>query len=419
MFFLIETETAEVTNGRGSEGFLTATVVVAVRPEPQAYELMRRYKMALQYAVNWVLDRSAVVKTKKGKVKAKTPPLREVHAALYRVMIERYGLPAKIAQDCYRNALAVAKSWLSNGARGKRPVVKSAPVWLTPEKSYRIRGNYVHIAGGIRLEIVGMDRRYEGCEYKEARLVQRGGRMLLHISVRLPRPAQYEPRGVVAVDVNERYIYYGNSRQIGRVETAVERAERQRRLAERLQQKYSRPKYQAWKRRRGILSRIRHIHRRARNIVEDWARKTALKIVQAANAMRFAVAREDLTGLKEKMNQLSYEHRRKSVWMSYRRLVQWIDWQAAKRGVPVVVVDPRGTSTTCPRCGGKMEEVGYRYMRCPKRSFEGDRDVVAVFNIERRALSQMGGPLAAPTAPQMTDVAPNRWGEPVSRPGAT
>jgi len=41
-----------------------------------------------------------------------------------------------------------------------------------------------------------------------------------------------------------------------------------------------------------------------------------------------------------------------------------------------------------------------------------DRDSIAVLNIEGRALSKMGGSLTTPTAPQMTDVNPNRWGEP-------
>jgi len=409
-------EVVKSADKRGDVGFLTATVVVAVRPEPRAYELIRRYEMALQYAVNWILNHSSVTRTKKGKVKVKMPKLREVHAALYRVLIEKYSLPTKIAKDCYRNALAVAKSWLGNGGRGKRPVIKSAPVWLTPRESYRIRGGYVEITGGTRLEILGMDKRYVGYEYKEARLVQRGSRMFLHIAVRIPKPTQYGPRGVVAIDVNERYIYYGNSRRIDRVETAVERAERQRRLAERLQQKYSRPRYEMWKRRCGILRRIRHFHRRAKNIVEDWVRKTALLIVKAAASAQSAVAREDLTGLKERMKRLSFEHRRRAVWMSYRRLAWWIDWQAAKRGVPVIIVDPRDTSTTCPKCGSRLAEVKLRWMRCTKCGFEEDRDVVAVLNIERRTFSQMGGPLAAPTAPQMTDVAPNRWGEPVRRP---
>jgi len=47
---------------------------------------------------------------------------------------------------------------------------------------------------------------------------------------------------------------------------------------------------------------------------------------------------------------------------------------------------------------------------------EEDRDRIAVLNIEKRALEQLepisGGPLTAPTAPQMTDVFPNRCGEP-------
>jgi len=297
---------AGVAKGGGGEGFLTATVVVAGRPEPRAVELVRRYKMALQYAVNWILNRSRAVKTQSGKAKAVTPPLREVHSALYNALKEAYGLPAKIAQDCYRNALAVAKSWLGNGARGNRPVIRRAPVWLTHGYSYRIRCGHVEIAGGIRLEIIGMDRRYEGREYGEARLVQRGDKMYLHVAIKIPKPAPYQPKGVVAADVNERHVYYGNSRQVARAETAVDRAERQRRLAERLQQKYSWPKYEAWRRRRGVLHRIRYFYRRARSVVEDWARKTALLIVANALTARAAVAREDLTGLKERLDKLPY-----------------------------------------------------------------------------------------------------------------
>jgi len=52
-------------------------------------------------------------------------------------------------------------------------------------------------------------------------------------------------------------------------------------------------------------------------------------------------------------------------------------------------------------------------LRCPRCGFEANRDTIAIMNIEKIALSKMGGPLAAPTAPQMTDVSPNRCGEPV------
>jgi len=80
--------------------------------------------------------------------------------------------------------------------------------------------------------------------------------------------------------------------------------------------------------------------------------------------------------------------------------------------VPLLVVDPAGTSSTCPRCGAELVEVGHRRLRCPKCGFEADRDTIAILNIERRALSKMGGTLTSPTAPQVTDVSLNRWGEP-------
>ena len=38
--------------------------------------------------------------------------------------------------------------------------------------------------------------------------------------------------------------------------------------------------------------------------------------------------------------------------------------------------------------------------------------------IEKGALAEVGGPLAAPTAPRMADVDPNGRGEPVGRSGA-
>ena len=78
--------------------------------------------------------------------------------------------------------------------------------------------------------------------------------------------------------------------------------------------------------------------------------------------------------------------------LAYRRLLWWIKWQAMKRGVVVVKVDTRGTSTTCPKCGRKMEEVGHRHMKCTACSFEAGRDVVAILNIEKKARSILGNP---------------------------
>ncbi|MEM0035701.1 MAG: RNA-guided endonuclease TnpB family protein, partial [Desulfurococcus sp.] len=274
---------------------------------------------------------------------------------------------------------------------------------------------FAEIIGGYRLRIIGWDKRYDQYESREARLVYRNGKMFLMIAKRVPKPAKYAPRGVLAVDINEKHIVLGNTVFEKRVETPIKRALHFKILAENLMKKYSHGKYRAWTRKK-VLERIRSFHRRARNILLDWARKTGLAIVREAMKNLYAVAREDLNGLIESVRELPKSHRKKLILLSYNKLVYWIDWQAEKHGVPVITVDPRGTSSTCPRCGAKFRENGYRRLKCMKCGFEGDRDTIAILNIERRALAklQMGGALAPSTAPQMKDVAPNRCGEPMN-----
>jgi IS605 OrfB family transposase len=133
-----------------------------------------------------------------------------------------------------------------------------------------------------------------------------------------------------------------------------------------------------------------------------------------ARQHQYGVAREDLTGLIESLRKLPREHKFSLLILSYGKISEWIDWQCEKHGAPVVVVEPKGTSTRCPRCSSKMMENRYRVFKCPRCGFEADRDTVAVLNIEKRALTQMGGSLTTPTALQMTDVNPNRCGEPVN-----
>jgi IS605 OrfB family transposase len=381
-----------------------------VSPEPEQEEavldLMRRYRDALNYSVRAIIASRALSLTK-------------AHRLLYNDLRERYGLPSKIAQDCYREAIAIARSWLKNPRRGSTPTVKGLSMWLTHELGYRVKGDHVELAGSYRLRVIGWDRRYDNFPNREARLVFRDGRFDLYVTKRAPRPVKYAPKGVLAVDVNERQVVVGNSSVEQRIETPVERALHYRRLAERLQGKYSSSRYRAWRRRSGVRRRVRHFHRKARNIIEDWARKTSYMIISLAKQGQLAVAREDLTGLVESLRELPKGHRTALIALGYRRLAFWIDWQAEKNGVPLFVVDPANTSSTCPRCGSKLVEVGYRRLRCPRCGFEADRDTVAVLNIEERALSKMGGTLTSPTAPQVTDVSPNRWGEPVSRPKGT
>ncbi|MEM3977500.1 MAG: RNA-guided endonuclease TnpB family protein [Fervidicoccaceae archaeon] len=383
----------------GCEGLLTLAIKMRVSPEPASYKeligLMRRYREALNYAIKVVIENKAL-------------SFSRAHKLLYSVLKERYGLPSRIAQDCYREAIAIARSWLNNPGRGNIPRAKAPRIWLTNKYSYRVKGGYVELLGGYKFRIVGWDKRYDSYPSGDAILLFKNGKFILGVSKRVPKPAKYAARGVLAVDINEKQIVVGNRKSEYRFETHIERALHYKCLAEELQKRYSSPKYNPWLRRGGILTRVRYFHRKARNIIEDWVKKISHEIVALAKQYQYAVAREDLTGLIENLSRLPKEHRVSLLILSYRRLEQWIDWQCEKNGVPLIVVEPRGTSTSCPRCNSKLVEDSYRRMRCPRCGFEADRDTAAVLNIEKRALIQMWGALTPLNAPQMTDVAPNR-----------
>jgi len=390
----------------GGEGLLTLSIGMRVSPEPGAIELLKRYNVALNYAMNRILSLDL-------------RSIESVHNALYRELREWFDLPSRVAIDCYRDALTNANAWRNNPKKGRKPRVRKLSMWLYPGQSYWIRDGYVEIAGGIRLKIIGWDRRYDGYENGEARLVYRDNKMILWISKKVPKLKPYQPRDAIAVDINEKKIVYGDDKINKKRDTEIDEAHRWKKLAEDLQKKYSSTKYLAWRRRRGILNRIRSYHRKARNILEDWARKTSLRIVGLALRLQYAVAREDLTGLINSLRKIkNKDHRTKLIIMGYKRLGKWIDWNAKKQGVPLAIVNPNGTSSKCPRCDSKgLKEVDYRRLRCSRCGFEEDRDVIGKLNIRKRALKKLrikvipGGSLTTPSAPQMTDVNPNRWGE--------
>ncbi|WP_420877973.1 zinc ribbon domain-containing protein [Sulfodiicoccus acidiphilus] len=68
----------------------------------------------------------------------------------------------------------------------------------------------------------------------------------------------------------------------------------------------------------------------------------------------------------------------------------------------VEFVSPKHSPVSCPKCGQKTREVGYRWFKCTCGR-EDDHDVVAA-NLNRR-----GSPISSTTPRGCT---PNRWREP-------
>jgi len=72
-----------------------------------------------------------------------------------------------------------------------------------------------------------------------------------------------------------------------------------------------------------------------------------------------------------------------------------IEWDAEKYGVPIIEVDPKYTSQTCPVCDFRpMTRSAGRVMACPRCGFSHDRDAIACMNLLRRLVDEGSVPLS-------------------------
>ena len=149
-----------------------------------------------------------------------------------------------------------------------------------------------------------------------------------------------------------------------------------------------------------MRTRIRALGAKARHVVEDACRKAANLVVSRALKARAAIILENLRGLELATGKKGRKWRARLTLWAYRELQRWVCWKAELAGVPVFKVNPKGISSTCPKCGSKLTANGYRRLRCPNCGLEADRDYIAALN-----LSMRGFP-AALMAPE-PDVAPN------------
>ena len=95
---------------------------------------------------------------------------------------------------------------------------------------------------------------------------------------------------------------------------------------------------------------------------------------------------EDLNKLRDNMKERNKwnQFRKKLAFFAYHRVQSYIEYEAKERGVPVLKVNPKGTSSRCPVCGAKLRMLKNRMVVCPKCGYIGDRDVTACLNLAGR-----------------------------------
>ena len=319
-------------------------------------------------------------------------------------------LPSHYVHTACQDAATRIRSFLELRKRGRayteKPVVRKVFIWLD-DHLWRLLGYMaIKVASHrgwvvVELQPHKLYWRYINAGWRlrtqpKLRLDRKERRVYVYLTFE-KEVEEYKPKGWIAVDVNESNVTIlvddKAYKLITMMRKTIERYHmHRRRLQERLTIQVNGKRYPLSTLWRKKMSKLREHYRRA-----DWRRKIAVTVVRAAKSLGYGIVVERLPKrVAEKManNVRNSKLRHRIYQAAFRGMVKTVKDVAGKHGVPLVEVDPKHTSQTCPLCVHRpMTRSAGRVMICPRCGFSYDRDIIACMNLLKRLVDEGAMPL--------------------------
>jgi putative transposase len=222
---------------------------------------------------------------------------------------------------------------------------------------------------------------YQQLRFKNVRgqadLIYRDGKFFIAVVVDVPEPPPNKPTDFLGVDLGIKNIAAdsdGKTYSGGKVNGL---RGRNARLRQRLQSKGTKSAKRLLKKRRRKESRF----------AADVNHTISKQLVATAKGTGRGIALEDLKGIRDRVTVQKAQRRNHHSW-SFHQLRSFLEYKAKLAGIPVVLVDPRNTSRTCPECGviDKKNRPTRDSFLCVSCGHAGPADTIAAVNIRRRAV---------------------------------
>ncbi|MEB3227295.1 MAG: transposase [Synechocystis sp.] len=292
-------------------------------------------------------------------VNAKTPQKLTnqiaVQSLVYKEAREHSGLSAQMTIHAIRRVCANRKTAKQKG----RPVKGFAPTSATydsrtftfKETDWIVSLTMLKGREKFKLHIGNYQKHLlQGQNPKSATLVKRNdGSFYLQIQLESEPPAISDTDDVLGVDLGRTDIACTSEGGKFSGKQITQIRDRYSRVRASLQRKASKGTRSSRRRCRQVLQRLSGRERR----FQTWLNHTiSYRIIQQAKEKNQAIALEDLTGIRERTNEMprsKTERRRSNSWAFYQ-LRQIFTYKGIKFGVDVRLVDPRYTSKMCHCC---------------------------------------------------------------------
>ena len=268
------------------------------------------------------------------------------------------------------------------GERVKAGYPRFKPAWRYNSFTYPQSGFEILSNGHINLSKIGrlrvfMHRKISGKVKTLTIKRDRVGDWFAIITAELPDPKpKGEIRTALSVDVGLKNLVTMSSGEHVRPPVYFKKSEK--RLAH-MQRELSAKKLGS-KNRAKARVKLARVHRRIERQRTDFLHKLSRVLVDRTDLLVF----EDI----QIQNMVKNHHLSKSINdTSWNKLIQFSSYKASSAGKRVELIDPRGTTQRCSKCGNVLKKsLSDRIHRCPTCGLLLDRDLNSKFNL----LEQIG-----------------------------
>ncbi len=264
-----------------------------------------------------------------------------LHKFLYKETRTNFGLAAQVVVRC------IAKVADAYKIKHNKPVTfRKYAAQPYDDRIFRFcKNDTVSIwtfNGRQKIPWVCGDRQRELLKYRkgEVDLMYIRGKWYIACSCDIPDPEEIGIKDVLGVDfgiVNIAFDSLGNYYSGDGIEKVRQRFSNHRKCLQKIRTKASKRK----------LKRLSGKESRFRKHTNHCISK---EIIVCAERLSFAVAIENLKGIRKRIKAKREQRNRLHGW-SFAQLGSFVAYKAKLKGIPVITVNPRNTSRACPECG--------------------------------------------------------------------
>jgi putative transposase len=128
--------------------------------------------------------------------------------------------------------------------------------------------------------------------------------------------------------------------------------------------------------------RLDRLFRKRKRVFKDEIRKIIHDFVERCyQAGVDTIVAGDLNGIRDNVD---YNNKSNSMihnYWSHKYIIDRLRWTAENYGMELKLIDERGTSSRCPRCGSEDKIRRGRLFKCKNCGLEAHRDVIGTINI--------------------------------------